>query len=1082
LISPESSGTLSQDRENEAMTAVRRRPWTKRAERALRACAASMLLCVLIALTGGQEAAATDEPQALRGVALVVGNGDYEALPRLANPAADADAVETLLADLGFDSVRRTDRDARSLARDLERFVEDAADADVAVFYYAGHGIEAGGENWLVPIDADLAALEDAGERLVPVSAILDRLRRTVPVTILLLDACRDNPFPPGAVLRADPRSEAAPVSSTGLGETRGARALSNAGEPASDTLGMVIGFAAEPGRPALDGAAGGHSPYAAALIRHVDAMAGEEFGTVMRMVAEEVYLKTGGRQRPWVNESLRRLLYLGEAPPEREAAEQAVLGERRRLLVTIAALPDPQRARAESLARAGDVPMSVVYAMLQAAGIDPSDDPQTVEARLKAEIDRFAEARRDRQALRDPDPDIQRLTLLADEAELEGALNAANGFRDQAKARVAALRSTRQDQLQALRQRFLEDADVYVRSAETKKLLFRFDEAAQDYGEARLIAAEVDPARATRLLGEEIGALLVHGEVTGSPAALDRAGMLARQALAGTPRGMADGDAATFRHRLAAVLMLQASRRGELAPLIEARDLLRQAEEADGGLAAPVQARIALDHGRAIGEIALREGRLPALAEAEAAFERAALIAGPAGDTALEAEARFRQLQALFFRWSATGDQALVGEMIARLTAMMAIVDATDDAADVLAVRYVARATQIGFDIALRWNTPEALSAAGEIAGLAAGIFDPARFPLISAEIGTITGRIAYEWAERFGDASGLAQAATMQRAALETFREAEAAAFARETRWHLAATLVAIGRREAGDEALEEALALLDGLSAEPSVAANPALARQIAFQQARARAIVARKGGDAATLRAAADRLDALGATIPADDAAIRAALDLELGRARAAVGLSAGDLGALRAGTDLLAAAVAAWEQAGSREANRMPFLELYDDYARAAGFLALETGDREEMRRAIAVQDDLLSLYGEAGHAFGRAVAANGLAYLLMSAARIEFDADGLARAAALVEEARGGVALWPDLAGFVENTRCEIDTLRAGHDRDLAGAKAALERCREGLRLLTEAGQTGAVATARESVARAERLAADLAR
>jgi hypothetical protein len=159
---------------------------------------------------------------------------------------------------------------------------------------------------------------------------------------------------------------------------------------------------------------------------------------------------------------------------------------------------------------------------------------------------------------------------------------------------------------------------------------------------------------------------------------------------------------------------------------------------------------------------------------------------------------------------------------------------------------------------------------------------------------------------------------------------------------------------------------------------------------------------------------------------------------------------------------------------------MPFLELYDDYARAAGFLALETGEREAMRRAIAVQDDLLTLYGEAGHALGRAVAANGLAYLLMAAARTEHDAQALARAATLVEEARAGVALWPALAGYVENTRCEIDTVRAAHERDRPAAEAALARCREGLRLLTQAGQTGAIGTAQESVARAERLVAEL--
>ncbi len=131
-------------------------------------------------------------------MALVIGQSKYEHLSPLPNPANDADAIEALLADLGFDSVRRADRDAKTLARDLERFAEDAEEADVAVLYYSGHGIEAGGENFLVPVDADLSALDDAGQKLVPVSALIEKLKATVPVAIVMLDACRNNPFPAG--------------------------------------------------------------------------------------------------------------------------------------------------------------------------------------------------------------------------------------------------------------------------------------------------------------------------------------------------------------------------------------------------------------------------------------------------------------------------------------------------------------------------------------------------------------------------------------------------------------------------------------------------------------------------------------------------------------------------------------------------------------------------------------------------------------------------------------------------------------------------------------------------------------------
>src|SRR6185295_734541 len=133
----------------------------------------------------------------------------------------------------------------------------DAEGADVAIIYYSGHGIEAGGENYLVPVDADVSSLDDAGEKLVPLSKILDELKKTVPVTIVLLDACRNDPFPPGTILKASPDDEGKPIGAGGLGETRSVVALKDTGSSTSttdDSLGQVIGFAAEPGKVALDG------------------------------------------------------------------------------------------------------------------------------------------------------------------------------------------------------------------------------------------------------------------------------------------------------------------------------------------------------------------------------------------------------------------------------------------------------------------------------------------------------------------------------------------------------------------------------------------------------------------------------------------------------------------------------------------------------------------------------------------------------------------------------------------------------------------------------------------------------------
>ncbi|MBX3576602.1 MAG: caspase family protein [Rhizobiaceae bacterium] len=470
----------------------------------------------------------------LRGVALVIGNGDYAELPDLPNPANDADAVEALLADLGFDSVRRTDRDAASLRRDLDRFVEDAADADVAILYYSGHGIEAGGENYLVPVDAGLSALGDAGARLVPLSALVERLQATVPVTILMLDACRDNPFPPGTSLTLAAGEAPAAITASGLAATRGAAALGSlSSASAADTFGTVLAFAAEPGKAALDGPAGGNSPYAAAIVRHLDAMAGEEFGTVLRMVGEEVYLKTGGRQRPWVNESLRRLLYFGSAPAAATGEEGDILAERRRLLVTIAALPDPERRQVERAAANAGVPMDALYGMLRTLGADTPRDPVALDSLLREQTERLKALLGERAALKSKDPEIARLSALADTAIAEGALETAIALHARAKARVGELEATVAQAEDDIRARRIEFAEVFARSAKSYELAFRNLDAAADYARAFDHVERWDPALAVGYRLDEMNALIQEGDYRGDRAALERALAAGEQVLA---------------------------------------------------------------------------------------------------------------------------------------------------------------------------------------------------------------------------------------------------------------------------------------------------------------------------------------------------------------------------------------------------------------------------------------------------------------------------------------------------------------------------------------------------------------------
>src|SRR5690606_24079792 len=215
----------------------------------------------------------------------------------------------------------------------------------------------------------------------------------SVPLTIVLLDACRTSPFPEGTVIRASADAKPEPVAAGGLTVVRGATALAAPKAAADENLGMVIGFAAEPGAPALDGAAGENSPYAKALLRHLAAMQGAEFGQVMRMVTEEVYLATGARQRPCVNESLRRLVYFGIAPDEPEGIDKTITGERRQLLLSMAALPDPDRMQVERVALSQGVKLDSLYGVLRAMGADKMpDSPDELQRVLEDQAARLRE------------------------------------------------------------------------------------------------------------------------------------------------------------------------------------------------------------------------------------------------------------------------------------------------------------------------------------------------------------------------------------------------------------------------------------------------------------------------------------------------------------------------------------------------------------------------------------------------------------------------------------------------------------------------------------------------------------------
>jgi hypothetical protein len=230
-----------------------------------------------------------NEAFAERRVALVVGNSSYTAVPQLPNPSRDANAVAKMFKDAGFETIE-TYLDVGNLdfKRAIRKFEDTAVDADVAVLFYAGHGIEIGGTNYLIPIDAKLASDRDAPDEAIPLDRLVLSADGARKLRVIILDACRDNPY--AGKMRRESRAALRAVSS-GLGKV----------EPSStDTL---IAYAAKAGSTAEDGERD-HSPFTAALLKHLT-VPGLDLRLAFGRVKDEVMKSTNGRQEPFVYGSL---------------------------------------------------------------------------------------------------------------------------------------------------------------------------------------------------------------------------------------------------------------------------------------------------------------------------------------------------------------------------------------------------------------------------------------------------------------------------------------------------------------------------------------------------------------------------------------------------------------------------------------------------------------------------------------------------------------------------------------------------------------------------------------------------------
>lgn len=500
----------------------------------------------------------------LKGVALVIGESKYETLEELVNPNQDARDIDDLLGDLGFDVDRVLNADAEELREAIEEFIEDAEDADVALVYYSGHGIEVGGQNYLVPVDAIFETPEAAGASLVAVQPMLEALAKVTPVTIVLLDACRSDPFPAGTAITLPDSGETVTVTAEpGLVAVRGPTPAARPDLP-PESLGTVIGFAAEPGRPALDGPAGENSPYAAALLKHLSA-GGFSFGDVMTMVTEEVYLKTRAQQLPWTNSSLRRVLTFA-APEENDADQTAITGERRKLLLTIAGTPAETRRYVEALAGDEEVPLDALYGMLNVLGVKVTDAGGDIQQQLQKGAERLKELMRQRSGAVKADPELERLSKLAEAAEAEGAMELALKYRDQASAHADDLLEDKQAEAEALRQDMIDIAQTYADNANTAVLNYDHLHAAELYGKAAEAVMQWDKAAALDYTIKQGDALTDHGTNQIDNDALNEALRIYAVALEMAPRESAPLDWAKLQGRIGQTKQGLGARLGDIS------------------------------------------------------------------------------------------------------------------------------------------------------------------------------------------------------------------------------------------------------------------------------------------------------------------------------------------------------------------------------------------------------------------------------------------------------------------------------------------------------------------------------------
>ncbi|MBX3569377.1 MAG: caspase family protein [Rhizobiaceae bacterium] len=406
--------------------------------------------------------------QAERRVALVFGSNDYLSLRLLANAVNDARAVRDALEELGFEVAMEPNRDLARMRRALDDFREDAAGADVALVFFAGHGVEIAGENRLLPVDADASSLERLAQSSLPLEEVSRAIVDSAAIGLLILDACRTNPFGGAA---------------GGRGAQAIAPAVRAAVRPGLGRLGradnLLVAFSAAPGQAAEDGPAG-NSPFTASLLRHI-ARPGLEIRSVLTLVQQDVYDLTRGRQIPYVESGLPRAFFTAD--------DGAPVAERERLLLAMADLTPDIRGQVEKVASDADVPLAPLYGALIGAGQQPSSVERR-DAMLKEAAESYARVRDAMLTLGAADPEVASLRQQASEQLALGAFEAARARLSEA----AAVDRNSRDRLKAnYAERTLSEAATRYLGAGVARADLNYALAISELEAMEALFAEVD-------------------------------------------------------------------------------------------------------------------------------------------------------------------------------------------------------------------------------------------------------------------------------------------------------------------------------------------------------------------------------------------------------------------------------------------------------------------------------------------------------------------------------------------------------------------------------------------------------------